>query len=302
MCSVASGVPQGSVLGPLLFLIYINDLPSQVTSTIHLFADDCVIFREITADCDTNRLQSDLDIISNWCSLWLMELNVNKCKAMHVSRTSNVSQVYYLNNLPLEQVTSYKYLGIHITYNLTWATHINNIVNNANRALGYLRRNFFKAPHSLKLLLYKTLIRPKLEYATSVWDPNNLNLINALELVQNNAARFILSNYNRTASVTAMKTNLSLPSLAARRKVSRLSLFHKIFHHTTLHDVFIHIPHYVSRRIDHSYKVHVPSCSTNTFSQSFVPRTSLEWNHLPANIVSISDNSLFRDALTNITC
>lgn len=94
MCSVVSGVPQGSVLGPLLFLIYINDLPSQVTSNIHLFADYCVIFTEITSDDDCNCLQSDLNIISNWCSLWLMELNINKCKVVHVSRSPNSSRVY----------------------------------------------------------------------------------------------------------------------------------------------------------------------------------------------------------------
>lgn len=97
---VQSGVPQGSVLGPLLFLIYINDLPSCVSSNIHLFADDCVIFREIICDTDISSLQSDLNAISTWCQSWSMELNIKKCKFMRVSRTSNQLPSYCINNLP----------------------------------------------------------------------------------------------------------------------------------------------------------------------------------------------------------
>lgn len=123
-CEVHSGVPQGSVLGPLLFLIYINDLSSVISSNIHLFADDCVIFREITNDDDTKVLQSELRAISNWCAKWLMDLNIKKCKVMRVSRTSTSSPLYYLNNIPLDPVNYYKYLGVHITTNLTWSLHI----------------------------------------------------------------------------------------------------------------------------------------------------------------------------------
>lgn len=108
--------------------------------------------------------------------------------------------------------------------------------------LGYLHRNFSTAPSSLKMLLYTPLIRPKLEYASAVWDPATDKLINSLELVQNNSVRFILYNYNRTASVSAMKTNLSLSSLSSRRKIARLVLFHKLYHHSTLRNDFIFQP------------------------------------------------------------
>lgn len=290
---VHSGVPQGSVLGPLLFLIYINDLSSVVSSKIHLFADDCVIFREITTDNDINILQSDLNAISNWCDKWLMDLNIKKCKIMRVSRSCTTSPIYYLNNIPLDSVNSYKYLGVHITTNLNWTTHIEYIIINANRMLGYLRRNFFNAPHGLKLLLYKTLIRSKLEYATTVWDPTYNNLVTSLELVQNNSVRFILSNYNRTASISTMKTSLALPSLASRRKVSRLTLFHKIYHHPILHAQLLLRPQHISHRIDHHHKVGIPSCNTKTFN-SFLLCTLKEWTKLPGHIVAISDENLFR--------
>lgn len=245
-------------------------------------------------------LQADLNTISVWCTNWSMQLNTNKCKFMRVSRICNTLPSYFLNNVALDTVNSYKYLGVHITSDLTWGFHIDYVINNANRMLGYLRRNFSKAPSSLKLLLYKALIRPKLEYAASVWDPAQHYLIHSLEIIQNNSVRFILTNYNRTASITAMKSTLNLPSLASRRKIFRLSLFHKIFHHPILRDELILPPQYTSPRLDHVYKVAVPSCRTNSFFQSYIPRTSIEWNHLPALTATIHDHQLFKNALANI--
>lgn len=298
--AVRSGVPQGTVLGPLLFLIYINDLPSCVSSYINLFADDCVVYREITCVDDTKALQSDLDAINKWCNIWLMELNIRKCKHMRISRTSSVSSIYHIASTSLETVSSYKYLGIHITSNLSWADHISYVISNANRILGYLRRNFAQVSSSIKLTMYKTLIRPKLEYAASVWDPSHENLIRSLEMVQNNSTRFILSNYNRTASISAMKLSLDLSTLASRRKLFRLSLFHSIFHHPQLHHELISPPQYVSSRLDHAQKVRIPFCRTDAFFQSFLPRTSEEWNHLPSDVISIRNHHLFKNALANI--
>lgn len=301
MVSVTSGVPQGSVLGPLLFLIYINDLPSHVSSKMSLFADDCVIYREITNDSDSNILQNDINSVTNWCDSWSMVLNSSKCKVMRVSRCTSSQPHYTLNNHPLELVTVYKYLGVHITSDLSWRTHINYIINNANRMLGFLKRNFFLAPQSLKLILYKTLVRSKLEYACSVWDPGQSVLIDLIEAVQNRSVRFIFSNYHRTASVSTMKSNLSLPELSTRRKVARLSLFHKIyFTNDTLRNNLIIPPLYVSPRLDHQHKVGIPYARTNVFHHSFIPSTSFDWNHLAAPVVSIIDHVLFKKALERI--
>lgn len=303
--SVTSGVPQGSVLGPLLFLIYINDLPTQVSSTIKLFADDCVIYRIISNSCDRTALQTDLDSISRWCSDWLMKLNINKCKSMRVSRVpySTNPADYTLNNTPLTAVTSYKYLGVIIAQNLSWTLHVNYIINNANRMLGFLRRNFSRANTTVKLTLYKTLVRPKLEYACSIWDPGQVTLTNSLELIQNRSARFIISNYSRYSSVSAMKLTLDLPDLALRRQCSRLCLFHKIFYFDlTLKEELLHRPSYVSSRIDHSQKVGVPLCRTKIYSDALIPRTSEDWNHLPASITAISDSKNFKTAINTYIC
>lgn len=300
--SVDSGVPQGSVIGPLLFLIYINDLVTNISSSICLFADDCVLYRNITDQSDMSQLQNDLNIIAHWCNTWLMELNTSKCKSMRVSRSNTACPTYYIDNNALSSVSVYKYLGVHITSNLSWSTHVEYVANNANRMLGYLKRNFFQAPSSLKLILYKCLVRSKLEYASSVWDPGHQSLINTLEATQNRAARFILSNYHRTASVTNMKSTLSLPNLSSRRKHARLCLFHKIYHHNPLlRQKLILEPFYHSARLDHIHKVGLPNYNTNTFSASFITRTSNDWNHLPASIASITDISLFKQTLTNST-
>lgn len=217
---------------------------------------------------------------------------------MTVSRQYDSSSTYKLGDIELDHVSSYRYLGVTITYNITWNTHINMISNSANRTLGYLRRNFNKAPPALKMLLYKTLVRSKLEYAAAIWDPHHANLIRSLELIQNNAARFILSNYHRTASITALKQALSLPFLSLRRKYFRLCLFHKVFHHSSLRTEVITPPTYRSSRIDHKHKVKGIFCKTNTFYFSFIPHTSNDWNHLPDDVVSISDHSLFSHSLS----
>lgn len=297
---VISGVPQGTVLGPLLFLICINDLPNCVSSSIQLFADKCVLFREITSANDTCALQADINSIDLWCRNWHMTLNVKKCKLMCVSRSSSNLTMYYLGGNALEAVDSYKYLGIHITSTLSWNTHIDYIVSKANRMLRYLKRNFYSAPTNTKLVLYKTIVRSQLEYASSIWDRGIEILTNQLEMVQNRSARFILSNFHRTASVSIMKSNLGLPLLTIRRKLARLCLFHKIFYHDTLHDELLLPPTHMSSRFDHGHKVGLISCKTKIFSDSFIPHTSVDWNHLPSSIVKIRQPSLFQSSVSNI--
>lgn len=208
---------------------------------------------------------------------------------------------YVISNTPLTSVDTYKYLGIHISSNLSWQTHTDYVINNANRMLGYLRRNFSLAPVSLKLLLYKTLVRTKLEYASAIWDPHLSSLSSSLESVQNRSSRFILSNYSRTASVSSMKANLNLPTLSTRRKIARLNLFHKIYY--TNPDIKVEIfstPTYISSRFDHKLKVSVPSCRTNLRFNSFLPKTASDWNILPSSIASNPDPVSFKTAISSI--
>lgn len=184
LSDVTSGVPQGSVLGPLLFLIYINDLPYKNSSRLRLFADNCVVYQKITSDTDHLILQNDLNTIVDWCKNWHMILSPTKCKYMTFSRKHDVSNFQYsINNTFLSKATSYKYHGIQFTPNLSWSSHISTICSKASKTLGFIRRNLRNSPSSVRKLAYLTFICPQLEFASSIWSPHQKYLIEMLESI-----------------------------------------------------------------------------------------------------------------------
>ncbi|XP_014663381.1 PREDICTED: RNA-directed DNA polymerase from mobile element jockey-like [Priapulus caudatus] len=170
---VESGVPQGTVLGPLLFLLHINDLPDAVVSQVRLFADDCLIYREIRSIADQIELQRDLERLHDWALTWGMRFNTKKCNILRIHRRAGtpLSFFYELDKHILEEVTTTKYLGLNFSFNLKWDDHISAICAKANSTLGFLRRNLKFAPKTLKKVAYKSLVRSKLEFASIVWDP-----------------------------------------------------------------------------------------------------------------------------------
>lgn len=200
-------------------------------SNIRMFADDCVIYRKINSVSDNTSLQDDLQNVQEWCSLWLMELNPNKCKTAPFHRRKNpLIFSYRIANANLELVSPYKYLGVTLFSDLTWATHITNIISSANKTLGFLKRHLRHAPQNVKLLAYQSLIRSKLEYASPIWNPRQIHLINQLESLQNRATRFIHRKYSYDVSISALKRESGLPLLASRRRTASICLFHKFFY------------------------------------------------------------------------
>ena len=219
---VLSGVPQGTVLGPLLFLTYINSICDGITCNIKLFADDCLLYKTINDENDTKLLQNEVNKIVKWCDVWQMSFDVDKCKMLKISkRIDNIDVHYKLKGEEIENVKQHTYLGVELTSTLSWKEHINKIQSKANKTLNMLRRNFYKSPSNIKKEAYVTLVRPILEYASSCWDPYEEGLINKLEAVQNKAARFIKNDYKWESSVTEMKKEIGLQLLQQRRFISR---------------------------------------------------------------------------------
>ena len=171
---VTSGVPQGSVLCPILFLIYINDMPDEVCSQVRLFADDTALYLTMESEDSSSTLQRDLDILSMWETRWDMEFNPSKCQVVYVAGSKRpVKWDYILHGQVLESVTYAKYLGVDISGSLTWNSHIDGITGSANQTLGFVRRNIKTKMPKVCETAYNTLVRPQLEYASAVWDPHN---------------------------------------------------------------------------------------------------------------------------------
>jgi hypothetical protein len=285
--AVTSGVPQGSVIGPLLFIIYINDLNSRVSSKIRLFADDTVIYREIRDDTDSDALSSDLNNVHSWCQEWGLELNLSKCTTVHFSRkTSQQRRVYTIGGVSINSAEKLKYLGVTITSDLSWKTHIQNICGKALKNLGFIRRIVGRSSNEkVKERCYFALVRPHLEYAASIWDPEQKDLIKELDKIQRKAARFVKNCYGRTESVSKLLEELKWEPLRARRLRARHSLLKKLGTETFRGDTenIILTPHYISRS-ERSDKIREIRCRTDTFKYSFFPRTISEHNKIKVPI------------------
>ena len=178
-----------------------------------------------------------------------MNFNPTKCECLHItrSRTPKVF-TYNLMGTDLKTVNQCRYLGIHITNTLTWNSHIDKISNDANRMLGVVKRNLARCDPPVKRIAYLALVRPKLEYASTVWDPHQSNLIHKLEMVQRRAARYIKNDYHRTSSITAMLQDLQLTPLELRRRHFPLTMLYKALHEVKRVDIYAVAPVYTTLR------------------------------------------------------
>ena len=299
---VTSGVPQGSVLGPILFLIYINDLPDEVCSQVRLFADDTALYLTMESEDSGPTLQSDLDILSMCETRWDMEFNPSKCQVVHVAGSKRpVKRDYILHGQVLEPVTCAKYLGVDISGSLTWNSHIDRITGSANRTLSFVRRNIKTRMSKVRETAYNTLVRPQLEYASAVWDPHNKNRISQIEQVQRRAARWTVSNFDRKASVTEIVQDLGWRTLDQRRADARLCLFFKILHGL----VAVPLPDYIqhSTRISrdcHSMTFRQVSTSTDYYKYSFFPLAIVQWNALPQSVACLQNLEVFKTTVCKL--
>ena len=195
---MTSGVPQGSILGPLLFLIYVNDIDVSLSSSVRLFADDCAVSRAITCMKDCDDLQSDLNRLYYWTQLWQLTLNQSKCKVMRITnKRKKIYYIYSLNSAPLEWVDTFRYLGVRINSNLTWSDHVSEAKMKATRLLNLLRRSMQGCSKQAKARAYTALVRPHLETCSPVWTPYQKGAQDVLEKVQRCAARWICARWDK---------------------------------------------------------------------------------------------------------
>ena len=218
--SPSSGVPQGSILGPLLFLFFINDLASILTCPYLLYADDLKLFASVSSPLDCALLQSNLDNLARWCSVNKLTLNVNKCHWMRYSlKPSPSSFSYSLSGQPLSLLTSFKDLGVIFDDKLRFNSHFVDIINRASKMSGFILRSssdFTSIQPSLTL--FNSLVKNILEYCCVVWSPYRIRDGRALEAVQRKFTRtlFYKKNLPRVDYPSRLRT-LNLPSLQQRR-------------------------------------------------------------------------------------
>ena len=199
-----------------------------------------------------------------------------KCNMMQLTNKHNKIQASYtLEGTVLENNDSIKYLGVTITSDLKWNSHIRNVCSKANRTLGFLRRNLFSCPQDVKEAAYKSLVRPILEYGSTVWDPHYNGLNDELENVQKRAARFVTRNYSyETGSMTGILEELKWETLQKRRKDNRLILLYKGLKGKARIPTDDLIPKNRRCRNQHSLVFHIPSASIDAYKKSFFPKVS----------------------------
>lgn len=232
-----SGVPQGSHLGPLLFILTINDIDMVIKHCqISLYADDTKFFKIIEASEDISLLQTDLNSFSTWCTNNCLELNISKCQTMTFSRKriKTTPRLYYLHNQPIQIVEKIRDLGLLCDRELKFLFHMDEIIRKANSALGFVKRwsKEFSNPYVTRSL-YIAFVRPLLEYASQVWSPYQDIHISRIEGIQRRFLRFALQclPWDNPLILPAYRDRLqllNLTSLQERREIADILFIHRL--------------------------------------------------------------------------
>ncbi len=294
---VISGVPQGSVLGPMLFVCYINDLPDVIHTMVRMFADDTKIFTDVSDTDNQEELQKDIERLDEWASEWQLTFNATKCKVMHLGN-KNPQQTYKMKkdgiDVTLDTTTLEKDLGVHVDNQLKFDQHTEKQVNKANKILGLIRRSYTFLDRDSTVTLYTSLIRPHLEYGHAVTYPRHEKECKLIEGVQRRATKMIPELRNMSYQERLAATGL--PSMYFRRDrgdmIETYKYVHKIYRSKPL--VHIRTP---STLRGHSLKLTKHHSSKTVRHHFFAERVINNWNALPEAVVTAPSLNSFKNRL-----
>ena len=292
---VTSGIPQGSVLGPVLFTVYVNDLPGEVTSTVKLFADDMKMYRGIGTGIGHDSLQTDLDRLVTWSVKWMLPLNVAKCSTLHLG-SSNPCEPYTVQGSHLQETRVECDLGVRIDDQLKFREQAAAAASRANRILGLIRHSFCHLDRTTLPILYKTIVRPLLEYGNQVWGPFNMSDKKLLERVQRRATKLVpeIRHHPYQERLRLLK----LPSLQYRRRRGDMITMYNIMQgHVGLDKECLFSEPRTTRTRGHPFKVAKLQSTSRVRANHFSSRIVNYWNALPAEVVCAPSVDTFKKRL-----
>ena len=307
-CNITSGVPQGSVLGPLFYLAYTNDLLNTLSSekdlTFYAYADDLKL-----SSTNTTTLQQTLNVIEKWSKLW--QLKIQPTKSEHIifnppRHNSASNPTYYLENKPIPKTNVVRDLGIFITNDLKWETQINKIYSKAIVLVYTILRSFRTANANTYVKLFKTYIRPLMEYNHIIWNPNLKRDIQIIESVQRKFTRLLCQKLNIKYNDYKHRLQiLNIESLEGRRIRSDLVTTYKLLNNLIdldPTDFFItnNIKNKYNLRRNPQYLKHPKLSNTAVRRTFFSNRVIKIWNTLPTKVVMSTNLTLFKNNLKSI--
>lgn len=299
---VESGVPQGSVLGPVLFLLFINDLAELITCVCKMYADDTKVMASINRHNpkpDVEKLQENINRIVNWTRTWGMQLNVGKCKVMHVGRLNphNKYTMSDQNNIEitLNETNCERDLGIFLSSDLKPTNQVNHAASTANKILGMLKNTFVNRDMHIWKKLYTCYVRPHLEFAIPAWAPYTQKDINCLEKVQRRATKLI--HECRGKPYDQRCSRIGIPKLTERRVRGDLIQIFKIYN--KIDEInWHHTPLVADSRVGRRPQLRreIVRCC-NQRHNFFLNRVANGWNKLPDDVVNSNSVNQFKNKL-----
>ena len=294
-CSaVTSGVPQGSVLGPLLFLLYINDMPDGLHSSIKLFADDSKVFGPAQSAQARECLQHDLHELGHWSKQWQLPFNLEKCKALHLG-SNNPCASYVLLGQTLTPTEQENDLGIVVDGALNFHAQTAAAVAKANKLLGIVRKSFVNLSKDSLPILFKSLILPHLDYANCIWGPMSKGDQRLVEKVQRRATKLVPDLQFKPYSQRLEE--LGLPSLTYRRLRGDMITIYQILNGSLhVHPGLLQLST-CSRTRGHHLKLQKPRARTRSRRNYLSVRAVNSWNSLPSHVISAPSINAFKSRL-----